>query len=205
MILRHTSGSESNGSINSFSDEEDSDLNNYGESFLTQNDPDRESRDEDRPLRAPWQEVVSLNDPTGPSSRVSVLLLEKLGEKLPLNEDLDDTTYVESLLYPHLSFTKHVHFRHDVNQVGGSLAPFHVDVEDVRWSNILKASDSPGAFPSLRSPHTGMTHNWRVVDLESAFFMFGPSKRTALSWKLSVSRILESLPYGRVMEPWETE
>lgn len=36
---------------------------------------------------------MSLDDPNGPSNRVSVLLLEKLGGRMPLNQNLDDVKY----------------------------------------------------------------------------------------------------------------
>lgn len=79
----------------------------------------------------------------------------------------------------------------------------HVYHEDVRYQNILRASPSPSALPSLPSPYTQRTHNWRVIDFDN-------SKKTAAStedinrvtqgW---LKRLLDNLQDGFTIEPWD--
>ena len=50
----------------------------------------------------------------------------------------------------------------------GHLAVLGIDHDDVRYPNILRAPSGPGSLPSLPSPWTHETYEWRIVDFHSA-------------------------------------
>ncbi|KAI0060761.1 hypothetical protein BV25DRAFT_1775382, partial [Artomyces pyxidatus] len=78
---------------------------------------------------------------------LSVLVLERLGERLQRGSRPDDVNDVMSLY-------------EDVSHLGISIA------QDVRRQNILEAPRDEPCLPSLPSPFTSRTHSWRVVDFE---------------------------------------
>lgn len=45
---------------------------------------------------------------------------------------------------------------------------FLVEPNDVAYRNILRAPQSPPAYPSLPSPYTGRTYGWRVIDFNDS-------------------------------------
>ncbi|KAI0060226.1 hypothetical protein BV25DRAFT_1790777, partial [Artomyces pyxidatus] len=79
---------------------------------------------------------------------LSVLVLEKLGERLQPGSHPDDVKSDVLSLYE------------DVSYLGISIA------QDVRRQNILEAPHAEPCLPSLPSPFTSRTHSWRVVDFE---------------------------------------
>ena len=48
------------------------------------------------------------------------------------------------------------------------LAVLGIDHDDLRYQNICRAPSGPGSLPSLPSPWTGVTFDWRVIDFHSA-------------------------------------
>ncbi|KAK7691409.1 hypothetical protein QCA50_004808 [Cerrena zonata] len=50
----------------------------------------------------------------------------------------------------------------------GHLVAFGIDHDDVRYQNILRAPSGPGSLPSLLSPWTHDTYEWRIIDFHSA-------------------------------------
>ncbi|KAF9503798.1 hypothetical protein BS47DRAFT_1309202, partial [Hydnum rufescens UP504] len=113
---------------------------------------------------------------------VSVLLLEKLGDTLPMRVPLSD-----ELIY----------------DMYGENAELGVDHRDIRYSNILAAPQGPTVLPSLPSPFTGRIYTYRIIDLEQCEKTNGePQMLTA--WQASwVDRIVENIPVGAIIEPWE--
>ncbi|KAI0054333.1 hypothetical protein BV25DRAFT_1833686 [Artomyces pyxidatus] len=79
---------------------------------------------------------------------LSILVLERLGERLQPGSHPDDVQSDVMSLYE------------DVSHLGISIA------QDVRRQNILEAPRDEPCLPSLPSPFTGRTHSWRVIDFE---------------------------------------
>ncbi|KAI0060204.1 hypothetical protein BV25DRAFT_1828006 [Artomyces pyxidatus] len=79
---------------------------------------------------------------------LSVLVLEKLGERLQPGPHPDDVKSDVMSLYE------------DASHLGISIA------QDVRRQNILEAPHDEPCLPSLPSPFNSRTHSWRVVDFE---------------------------------------
>ena len=48
------------------------------------------------------------------------------------------------------------------------LAVLGIDHDDLRYQNICRAPSGPGSLPSLPSPWTGVTFDWRVINFHSA-------------------------------------
>jgi len=116
---------------------------------------------------------------------VSVLLLEKLGDTLPMGVPLGD------------GLVQGIYDMFGVN------AELGVDHRDIRYSNILAAPEGPTTLPSLPSPFTGRIYTHRIIDLEQC------EKTNSEAWRLTalqaswVNRIVENIPDGIIVEPWE--
>jgi len=116
---------------------------------------------------------------------VSVLLLEKLGDTLPMGVPLGDELV------------------QGIYDMFGENAELGVDHRDIRYANILAAPEGPTTLPTLPSPFTGRTYKHRIIDLEQCEKTNGETWRlTALqaSW---VDPIVENIPDGTIVEPWE--
>jgi len=118
-------------------------------------------------------------------NHVSVLLLEKMGGKLPIGVPLGD------------DLVKGVY------DMYGEIAELGVDHRDIRYSNILAAPQGPTTLPSLPSPFTGRIYTHRMIDIESC------EKTNEGAWMLTawqgswVDNIVDNLPDGCIIEPWD--
>ncbi|KAJ3535025.1 hypothetical protein NM688_g7038 [Phlebia brevispora] len=116
---------------------------------------------------------------------VSILLLEKLGDRLPVGKKLPEDLTAEIVdMYRHFG-------------------QFGIDHIDIRYANILEAPECPPGWPSLMSPLTHNAYRYRLID-------FGNSRKTnrALEFFPSyyfgyVNRLLNGLTGGYIVEPWE--
>ncbi|EKM57514.1 uncharacterized protein PHACADRAFT_251185 [Phanerochaete carnosa HHB-10118-sp] len=82
---------------------------------------------------------------------VAVLILEKLGPRLPVGVAVSEET------------------REDIRGLYEEIGHLCIDnVEDIRYKNILQAPAPPPGLPSLPSPFTKRVHKWRLVDFELA-------------------------------------
>jgi len=116
---------------------------------------------------------------------VSVLLLEKLGGKLPIGVPLGD------------DLVKGIY------DMYGEIGELGVDHRDIRYSNMLAAPEGPTTLPSLPSPFTGRIYTHRIIDIESCEKTNGEPYMLA-SWQASwVRSIVKNLPKGCVVEPWD--
>ncbi|KAJ3558712.1 hypothetical protein NM688_g756 [Phlebia brevispora] len=131
--------------------------------------------------------IVSVDSaaPKAIAGIVSVMLLERLGGPLPVGKPLPEGTYEE------------------IMDMYSDLAHLGVDHCDIRWANILYALPSPPSFPSLPSPYSGKTYRWRLVDFDNAQKTNQDLRRFHSYHKCYVGRLLEMLPTGYIVEPWE--
>ncbi|CAL1698791.1 unnamed protein product [Somion occarium] len=116
---------------------------------------------------------------------VTIIILERLGERVPLGCSLPK------------GFRKEIFgLYHDIAELG-------IDHVDIRWQNILSVGNSPSALPSLPSPFTGRTFKWRLVDFDRSY---KTNRTPAFSYGYHIgilSALLDGIPYGDAMEPWE--
>ncbi|KAF9505046.1 hypothetical protein BS47DRAFT_580813 [Hydnum rufescens UP504] len=118
-------------------------------------------------------------------SYVSVLLLEKMGGKLPIGVPLGD------------DLVKGIY------DMYGEIAELGVDHRDIRYSNMLAAPQGPTILPSVPSPFTGRIYTHRMIDIESC------EKTNGEAWLLTdwqaswVHSIVNNLPDGCIIEPWD--
>ncbi|KAF9503790.1 hypothetical protein BS47DRAFT_1334772 [Hydnum rufescens UP504] len=126
-----------------------------------------------------------LKEMSGSRNYVSVLLLEKLGDTLPMGVPLGDEL-VKGLY-----------------DLFGEISELGVDHRDIRYSNILAAPEGPDTLPSLPSPFTGQVYTHRIIDIEQC------EKTNGKTWLLTnwqgswVQRIVSNLPDGIIIEPWD--
>jgi len=116
---------------------------------------------------------------------VSVLLLEKMGGKLPIGVPLGD------------DLVKGIY------DMFGEITELGVDHRDIRYSNMLAAPQGPTTLPSLPSPFTGRTYTHRIIDIESCEKTNGEAWRLS-GWQASwIRSIVNNLPDGYIIEPWD--
>ncbi|KAK0241407.1 hypothetical protein EDD85DRAFT_818749 [Armillaria nabsnona] len=148
---------------------------------------DRKKRDEE--LRCELEEDSDDDEILEPiiyDDVLSVLLIERVGDRLQLGCSL-----------PH-------GVREDMSDMYNDIGRLCLCHNDIRYSNFLSVlPEDQGGLPSLASPFTGRTYNWRAVD-------FDLMKKTALSeesfsaYHLGfILRLLDNVPYGCIVEPWE--
>ncbi|EIN04050.1 hypothetical protein PUNSTDRAFT_146787 [Punctularia strigosozonata HHB-11173 SS5] len=121
--------------------------------------------------------------PRGKGRQLSILLLEDLGEeKLPLGPAMTIDLRQEILsLIDELDYVRIVH-------------------GDIRHNHIRRA---PSHSPSLSSPYTGRTYDWRLIDFDRAMKCDAPTDYVnALNSDIALG-LLDGLAEGYVMEPWE--
>jgi len=140
-----------------------------------------------------------LRDLSHARNRVSLLLLERLGEELPLNDP-----QVKKLEREFYNMYK-------------DLCVLGIEHQDIRHANILHAPTGPNALPGRPSPYLERTtgkevvSQWRLIDFE-----LSKKSNYMLYWKGHpreavqdppgfdwVVAILEGLPLGYIVEPWE--
>ncbi|KAF8479909.1 hypothetical protein JB92DRAFT_3042719 [Gautieria morchelliformis] len=112
---------------------------------------------------------------------ISVLVLERLGDMMPVLVSLTD-------------------IEPDIHEIYSDLGQFGVEQMDVRWRNILAA---PTPQYSLVCPYHGHKHHWRVVDFDrsrKSNFTLDHIERAQGSW---IRTLLSGLTIGHVVEPWD--
>ncbi|KAJ3552226.1 hypothetical protein NM688_g4265 [Phlebia brevispora] len=123
--------------------------------------------------------------PAAVSGAVSILVLEQVGGRLPLGEDLPPNTL------------------HEILDVYTHLATLGIDHVDIRYANMRYAPQCPPGWPSLISPYTGLPYRWRLIDFEKAKKTNRRIDAFEVYHQQWVSRILDNLPFGDVVEPWD--
>ncbi|KAJ3930363.1 MAG: hypothetical protein NXY57DRAFT_1012294 [Lentinula lateritia] len=72
---------------------------------------------------------------------------------------------------------------------------------DLRWANMLSVLE--GGLPSLPSPFTGKTYGWRLIDFDRAERTTQNLPCVQRSYDEYLNRVLESIPWGDPVEPWD--
>lgn len=138
-----------------------------------------------------------------------MLVLERLGGRIPMWVPLStELQLVTRLPVPDFASTapnlrRFRCSREDVVAIGDSLGAHYVHIADIRHANILRTLSDPRALPGQPSPATGRVHEWRVIDLESCQKCDQPPHVLSNAWESWVRTILESLPEGYTVEPWD--
>ncbi|KAF8499493.1 hypothetical protein JB92DRAFT_2980986 [Gautieria morchelliformis] len=115
------------------------------------------------------------------STSLSVLVLERLGDVIPIGVPLE-------ALKP------------DVHEIYSDMGRFGIKHMDIRWRNILAA---PATDQSIVCPYHGHKHQWRVVDFDlsrKSNFSHSRIESSADRW---LQTILDGLEEGYVVEPWD--
>ncbi|KAJ3911343.1 hypothetical protein F5877DRAFT_23870, partial [Lentinula edodes] len=116
---------------------------------------------------------------------MSLLLLEKLGKHLTLGEPLPDGAESE------------------LETLCSDLASLHIIHNDLRYANILCVlSQEQGGIPSLPSPISGKSYQWRLVDLDCAYRTAQDLWGVQTYYNTYLSRVLDNVPFGCIVEPW---
>ncbi|KAF9505053.1 hypothetical protein BS47DRAFT_1368364 [Hydnum rufescens UP504] len=156
-----------------------------GQSFVHWTGPNRRSsRTGTESSNPEWrfEDSRQLKEMSDSRNYVSVLLLEKLGGKLPSGVPL-----AEGLVK-------------GIYDMYGEIAELGVDHRDIRHSNILAAPQGPTTLPSLPSPFTGRIYTHRMIDIESC------EKTNGETWFLTacqaswVEGIVKYLPTGGMVD-----
>ncbi|KAJ3535023.1 hypothetical protein NM688_g7037 [Phlebia brevispora] len=153
------------------------DLSREGQTIL-----DMEDSDSDTAQRFQSQRTTSNG-----SRVISILLLEQLGDRLPISrpEEIPDDIQGEILnMYSHLV------------QLG-------VDHVDIRYANILEAPVCPPGWPSLMSPLTNNAYRYRLVDFGNSCKTNRAVKLFSVYYRSYVRRLLNGLKMGYIIEPWQ--
>ncbi|CAL1706281.1 unnamed protein product [Somion occarium] len=118
-------------------------------------------------------------------TKVSILIMERVGGRLPLGEMLPDG------------------LREELDSMYLDLSKLGVDHVDIRYFNILYAPPPLPELPFLPSPLSQRVYNYRLVDFDNSY----KSNRGPALWygyhRCLLSRLLMNLPYGDIYEPWE--
>ncbi|KAF8482311.1 hypothetical protein JB92DRAFT_3035459 [Gautieria morchelliformis] len=110
---------------------------------------------------------------------ISVLVLERLGDVIPINIPL-------KALKPH--------------EIYSDMDRFGIEHMNIRWRNILAA---PAAQQSTVCPYHGHMHRWRVVDFDlsrKSNHSHSHIESASGSW---LRTILDGLEEPYVVEPWD--
>ncbi|CAL1706326.1 unnamed protein product [Somion occarium] len=116
---------------------------------------------------------------------VSILVLERVGGRMPIGQRLPPALLEE------------------LDEMYSDLAKLGVDHVDIRYFNILRAPEPLPDLPSLPSPFTQRTYNWRLVDFDNSFKTNRPLNMWFGYYHCVLDRLLANLPYGDIYEPWE--
>ncbi|KAF8524650.1 hypothetical protein BU17DRAFT_84713 [Hysterangium stoloniferum] len=111
---------------------------------------------------------------------ISVLVLEQLGDHLPVGVTLEG-------------------IEQDVYDLHEDLGMLGIRAIDVHWRNILEAS---GTSEKLVCPYHGYQHNWRLIDFDLAQKTDRPMKRAAASAHSFLETIFRNLVEG-VIVGWD--
>ncbi|EKM57098.1 uncharacterized protein PHACADRAFT_91214, partial [Phanerochaete carnosa HHB-10118-sp] len=132
---------------------------------------------EDDPVDSDIEEIAETSD------SVSILVMERLGDLLPVGEPLSDS------------------LKQDAYDIYDDLAHMHIWPRDVRYANILSAPPSVPGLPSVICPIHNRAHTWRVVDFEHAVETNVSLEAHAMWAKGYLLNILIYLPRGYWIDP----
>lgn len=92
--------------------------------------------------------------------------------------------------------------RDELVSLYSNLGRLGVDHVDIRYYNILRApSKSP--LPSLPSPFTQRTYEWRIVDFNKSYKSNETLTGFHYYYKSYLHRLLINLPWKDIWEPWD--
>ncbi|KAF8530536.1 hypothetical protein BU17DRAFT_36288 [Hysterangium stoloniferum] len=111
---------------------------------------------------------------------ISVLVLEQLGDHLPVGVTLEG-------------------IEQDVYDLHEDLGMLGIRAVDVHWRNILEAS---GTSEKLVCPYHGYQHNWRLIDFDLADKTDLQMKRAAASAHSFLRTIFRNLVEGNIVD-WD--
>jgi hypothetical protein len=131
---------------------------------------------------------------------ISVLVLERLGDMMPMLVSLKDIEFVFLYYFCVLVQTALMLFRPDIRAVYSDLGQFGIEQMDVRWRNILAA---PTPQYSLVCPYHGHKHQWRVVDFDRSRKTNFTLEQNEVAQGSRIRALLSGLTKGRVVEPWD--
>ncbi|KAF5313524.1 hypothetical protein D9611_008523 [Ephemerocybe angulata] len=117
--------------------------------------------------------------------RISLLLLERLGETLPLGDAIPEEG--------------------DLWDVFRDLARLGIEQTDIRFSDILHAPTSPYTLPGEPCPFHGCVHAYRIIDFNNARKTDLTLKRHYYNTAGYLGPILESAKNNVVLEPWDVK
>ncbi|KAJ2922125.1 hypothetical protein H1R20_g14969, partial [Candolleomyces eurysporus] len=127
--------------------------------------------------------VPSLSSDVATPRRLSIVVLERLGEMLPLGQKLPEEG--------------------DLWDVFRDLARLGIEQTDIRYSNILEAPASGYGLPGQVCPFHGCVHSYRIIDFDSARKTDLTLKRHYYNTLGYLGPILESMKNNIVLEPWD--
>ncbi|KDR77255.1 hypothetical protein GALMADRAFT_246561 [Galerina marginata CBS 339.88] len=126
-------------------------------------------------------------------TRLSILVLERVGEHLPLGERIPD--------------------RSDIWEVFSDLSQLGINQPDMRYSNILTSptslvsqvpsSPSTISLPGKICPYHHRTHKYRIIDFDRARKTDWTLKQHYYQQVGTLGRLLEMMEMNIILEPWE--
>ncbi|EPQ52947.1 hypothetical protein GLOTRDRAFT_139931 [Gloeophyllum trabeum ATCC 11539] len=126
---------------------------------------------------ASWNRIATTKFP------ISILLLERLGGKLPLGRPIPQN------------------LQDDLWDVMKDISELHIFNDDIRYDNVLLAPKSPPALPSLVSPYRHRSYGLRLVDFDTAYKInFYPHILVEDHEEL-IRLILDNVPQGGTVNP----
>lgn len=112
---------------------------------------------------------------------IGILLLERVGDKLPLGEPVPQV------------------LQDDLWGIIRDLAELGIGHHDLRYDNLLMAPRSPPGLPSMPSPYSGRSYGLRVIDFDYAYKYNMPKDRLSASSSSFVDLVLDNVPEGRIV------
>ncbi|CAL1706348.1 unnamed protein product [Somion occarium] len=179
----HDKVNRSPGCHGDYSDKDDSDPGSESDSESDcDDDSDKDKDDED----SEDSEVYSSDEEELPTpTMVSILILERVGGRLPLGKPLP------------------AGIQGTLEALYADLAQLGVDHCDIRYYNILQAPGPDNPLPSLPSPFTQRIHRWRLISFDEACKSnMSPMVFYGYHHDL-LARLVYNLPWGEIYEPWD--
>ena len=126
---------------------------------------------------------------------VSVLVLERLGDHIPLGASVESIQCVLLISFPCRAGL--IFSRPDVVEIYNDIGRLGIEHIDVRWRNVVRAPVIP---ESLVCPYHGHRHGWRIIDFDCARKsdqLSDPIDYDHQSW---LTEIFRNLPDGNVID-----